>query len=331
MLLCVLSCAPEASAQLDQWGFWENGVTEHWWLSSDDFKAEEATTAIARWNQIGAAKDAETWAGDYFRGGDTHGTYMRWSPSAGFVIARVDKCAARVMGIVYGRVEATPTLVQFFPELDKESAGTHGGHQGVATQTAAAPRAVLRFVPIEWRGERLLVAENRMEEFGDYVAGLGDYNRLDGFLTLEYTVFFTRSGKGSADDGAPPVVPPGYERFIKQPIEARVTSVGRKVLKSDYTIEVEHASQTFARASVTRVMIDAGTEQGVKDGMVFRVKQPDEGDTVLVLRAGPRTSTAIVVRDIDEHGAEFFYDEESRELRRSKVARGWRLTTSLYY
>jgi hypothetical protein len=52
---------------------------------------------------------------------------------------------------------------------------------------------------------------------------------------------------------------------------------------------------------------------------------------VLVLRAGPRTSTAIVVRDIDEHGAEFFYDEESRELRRSKVARGWRLTTSLYY
>jgi hypothetical protein len=118
LLVCALACAPTASAQLDQWGYWENGVTEHWWLASEDFTAGDATNAVARWNQIGEVKDKGAWAGDYFRGGETHGTYLRWSP-AGFVIAGVDKCAARVMTLAYGRVEVTPALIQFFPELDK--------------------------------------------------------------------------------------------------------------------------------------------------------------------------------------------------------------------
>lgn len=332
LLVCALARAPEASAQLDQWGFWENGVTEHWWLSSSDFTAEDATQAVARWDGIGKVKDQRAWAGDYFRGSDTHGTYVRWSPS-GFVIAHVDKCAARVMGLVYGRVEATPALVQFFPELDKGSAGAHGAQHDSGAQHAAAPRAVLRFVPVEWRGRRLLVAEEEMEDFGDYVAGLGRYNG-DGFRFPGYDFFLGRySGEGGEeeeDGGGPPAVPPGYERFIKKPIEARVTKAGRGELKTDYSVGDEQTSQTYARALVTRVTISAGTEQGVREKMNFRVTRPDEGDTVIVLRAGPRTSEAVVIRYVDEHGAPLFYDDESREKRPSKVARGWRLTTSLY-
>lgn len=328
VLAWALALAPAASAQLDQWGFWENGLTEHWWFSSRDFKAEDATGAVARWGGIGEVKEADTWAGDYFRGGETHGTYMRWSP-AGFVIAHVNKCEARVTGLVYGRVEVTPTAVQFFPELDKESAGSHGGHHGgAAPQSPAAPRAVLRFVPVRWRGARLLVAEDELEDFGDYVAGLGRFNDYGGRLALGYDHFFLRRGAGAEDDGAPPVFPPGYERFIKKPVEARVTAVGPRVLRRGYAIEGKNPSQMFERASVTRVTIDAGTEQGVKDGMLFRVARPDEGALVLVLRAGRRTSTAAVVRDVDEGGAETFYDERSKLRRHPKVARGWRLTTA---
>lgn len=337
VLVCALAGAPgararqlsEARAQLDADGRWVNGVTESWWMD-EGITSADAGVAAARWKEIGDdGARAAGWAGDYFRGGETHGTYMRWSPRGGFVIARVDKCRAAVMGLVSGRVEATPTLVQFFPELDKQSAGGHGHHG--ATQHAAKPRDVLRFVPVEWRGRRLLIAEEEMEDFGDYVAGLGRHNEYSGLFFLEYDIFFRRSGEGAGDGGAPPVVPPDYRRFIKKPIEARVTSVGRRVLKRDYTIEGKHTSQAFARASVTPVTINAGTEHGVKEGMVFRVARPAEGDTVIVLRAGRRTSTAAVVRDAGERGAETFYDnEQSRERRHSRVARGWRLTTSLY-
>ena len=132
------------------------------------------------------------------------------------------------------------------------------------------------------------------------------------------------------DVGSPPVVPPGYERFLKKPIEARITSVGRRDLRSDYTVKGEHTEQTFAQASVTQVTINAGAERGVKDGMFFRVTRPDDGDVVFVLRAGPRTSTAVVVRMVDESGAETYFDSETREKHRPKVTRGWRLTTSLF-
>lgn len=325
---------PEARAQLDEDGRWVNGVTESWWLDEGITKAE-GEAAAARWKEIrdGFARVdvPRGWAGTYFRGSETHGTYMRWSPR-GFVIARIDKCRALVMGLVYGRVEATPTLVQFFPELDKESAGGHGSHHGGA-QHAARPRDVIRFVPVEWRGRRLLIAEREMEEFGDYVAGLGSYN--GDFVTrfLDYENFFRgpdKDDRGVGSVSAQPVVPTGYERFIKRPIEARVTSVGRRVFKSDYFIESKHSSMNFARASLTRVTISAGSEQGVKEGLVFRVTRPDEGDTVFITRAGRRTSEAVVVREIDQRGVENFYDSEYRERRHSKVARGWRLTTSLF-
>jgi hypothetical protein len=110
---------------------------------------------------------------------------------------------------------------------------------------------------------------------------------------------------------------------------ARVTSAGRRVLRREYTVGAGNNSRTFERASVTRVTINAGTERGVTEGLVFRVLSPDEGDLLFVLRAGRRASTGVVVRDVDGRGAETFYDHaESRERPHSRVARGWRLTTS---
>lgn len=318
---------PEARAQLDGDGRWVNGVTESWWLGEAITKAEGAEAA-ARWKALldeSAGARPAGWEGGYFRGGETHGTYLQWSPRGGFVIARVNKCMALVTGLAYGRVEVTPTHVEFFPEVDKESAGGHG-HHGAAHP--AAPRAVIRFVPVEWRGERMFIEEEEMDEFGDYVAGLGGYNGRFVYPLLGYEEFFTRGG---GKKSATPVVPPGYERFIKRPVEARVISAGRRVLKKDYVLKGANTSAEYEHASVTRVTIDAGTEQGVKEGLLFRVTRPDEGDTVFVTRAGRRTSEAVVVRDLDERGRETFYDNgDSRERRHTRVLRGWRLTTSLF-
>lgn len=340
ILAAVLACAhvvraqqlPEASAQLDGDGRWVNGVTESWW-PDDGITSADLGAAAARWKEIGdelARGGGEGLAGDYFRGGDTHGTYMRWSPRAGFVIARVDKCRAAVMGIVHGRVEATPGLVQFFPEFEKQALRSHGQH--AAAPRPREPRSVIRYVPVRWRGERMLVSEGEMEGFGDYAAGLGEYNGYDGYMYVDHTTFFSRLGveEDAARPGDAPVVPPGYERFIKRPIEARVTAVGRRVLKRDFTVEGAHSSATYARASLTHVVISAGSEQGVKEGLVFRVKRPDEGGTVVITRAGRRTSEAVVVREVDGRGVEYFHDSEYRARRRSRVARGWRLTTSIF-
>lgn len=340
LLACALACAPpapaqafpEARAELNEERRWVNGVTESWWLA-DGFTDAEASAAAARWKAIGdelAAAKGAGWTGDYFRGSDTHGTYLRWSPRAGFVIAHVNKCAATVMGLVHGRVEATPELVRFFPELDKHPARGHGGHGDAKPH--AGPRDVLNFVPVGWRGGLMLVAEEEMADFGDYAAGLGRYNQWVSIIFLDYSPFFFHVGEDAPGGSPSPAVPPAYQSFLKSPVEAKVTSVGRRVLRRDYHIAGENSSATFERASLTYVTIDAGAESGVKPGMILRVvRGGEEEDSLLVVRAGRRASTAVVVRDLDERGAETYYShEESREKRRSKVTAGWRLTTSLH-
>ena len=368
LLVCALAVRaqqpPEALAQLDGEGRWVNGVTESWWVG-DGITEADAAGAAARWKEVGdelARAGAAGSAGDYFRGGDTGGTYMRWSPNAGFVIADVSKCEARVRAVIHGRVRATPTLVEFVPEVYRVPPRKRDGEEQQPA-TAKTP-AVIRYVPVEWRGERLLIEEGEMEGFGDYLAGLGEYNGRPDFLYDEHTSFFTRfevragaagasdsaapfnaddsaanvsgTDKDSGEDGSdaraphtPPVVPPGYERFLKKPVEATVTAVGRRSLKRDYLVELPYNSFQYNLGSFTRVTISAGTAQGVKDRTVFRVTEPDEGDTVIVLRAGENESEAIVVREVNERGGELFYENGSdREKRHSKVAAGWKLTTS---
>jgi hypothetical protein len=337
-LAFVLACAGRASAQLDERGRWENGVTESWWLDPETFADAEKLNAAALWKSIGEANalDAgDARAGDYFVGGDTSGAYMRWSPRAGFVIAYVNKCEARVRALVYGRVKATPTLVEFFPEFYKVQPRKREG-EGEERKAAATPE-VIRFVTVEWRGERLLIKEDEMEDFGDYLAGLGRYNGQPPMAYDDgYANFFTRvEVRGEAEDSddgaayAPPVVPPGYERFLKKPVEATVTAVGRRSVKRDYTVGLINSSMYYERASVTRVTIGAGTAQGVKDRMAFRVTEPDEGELVVVLRAGENESEAIVVRELNELGAETYHDDDAdREKKHSKVSAGWKLTTN---
>lgn len=343
----VLTLSAPASAQLDQWGYWENGVTESWWFSSEDFTKEDALAAVARWKSAGGeGPDAPVagWDGIYFSGSDTHGTYIRWSPRGGFVIAQIDKCQARVMGLTYGRVEASPTLVKFFPEFDKMASNAHGhSHSPKKTE-----RAALRFVPVAWRGERLLVGESQMDDFGDYAAGLGRYNYNPGFFYLDYAAFFirragadgsqqaeaqsTRTGEATEIAWSAPVVPPAYERFLKKPLEAAITAVGKRQVRNNYRYKSPDGSEAaHGRVSLTFVTVNAGAARGLKAGMFLHVAEPDDSDRVRVIRVGKHFSNGVLIRDLDEAGAETFtfFDGEAEQRRhRSKVAAGWKLTTA---
>ncbi|HEY0101291.1 MAG TPA: hypothetical protein VGB76_20375 [Pyrinomonadaceae bacterium] len=335
-------CAP-ASAQLDQWGYWENGVTEPWWFSSEDFTKDDAVAALARWKNAGSAQQDVTtaeWDGVYFNGSETHGTYLRWSPRGGFIIAHIDKCQARVMGLTYGRVEASPTLLQFFPEFDKAASRTHG-HSHAREKSAPT---VLRFVPVAWRGQRMLVVESEMSSFGDYVAGRGRYNYNRDFFYLDYVEFFTQrdatadtqpittqltqTEEKTADDATPPVVPPAYVRFLKPPIEGAITAVGKREVRNNYSYQSPDGSETaYGRVSLTYVTVNAGAARGLKSGMFLRVAEPDGGELVRIIRAGRHASSGIVIRSLDEADAETFF-AEGQTYSRPKVTAGWKLTTA---
>ena len=130
-------------------------------------------------------------------------------------------------------------------------------------------------------------------------------------------------------EAAPPAVPPGYEHLLKKPVEATITAVGRRRVSHKLSFKGDHAETFYEHASLTNVTIDAGTSRGLKDGMFLLVKEPDEGDRIRIVRAGKRSSTAYVIRELEDDGRETFTDGDS-ERPHTKVSIGWKLTTSRF-
>jgi hypothetical protein len=307
----VILCFATSFAQSQNYAEWDNGVTERWWVDLNDFSKQELDTAIDRWLRIETDNrnvKSHDWAGGFFIGSDTHGTYMRWSQPSGFIMAHVDKCAARLMGLSYGKVIISPTSVDFVFEYHKSS-GSHGH-----TKSHEPAPTITKFIPIKWSNEQYLVPENEMAEFGDYVAGFGKYNQE--FAWVDGIEFFARGlSEAKSNYEELPQVPPGYERFIKKPIDAEIKMVGvprlRRLRGYDGSWEYERH---------TPVSINVGILNGVKRGMLFRVLSSDQGESVKIIRVGNYTSAGIIVRWVDENKQEY--------ERYPKIQAGWRLSTS---
>ncbi|HEX7176255.1 MAG TPA: hypothetical protein VF240_13415 [Pyrinomonadaceae bacterium] len=322
-LLCLVAFTPPTSAQeLDQYGRWVNGVSEPWFFGAELDKAE-VSAAQTRWKLIeeenGRAAGGE-WAGDYFVGDETHGSFLRWAPGAGFVLFKVNKCAAQVDDFSYGRVVVSPTLVMLVPERAMRPRGAHGhGHHPSGNH----------YVPVKFRGERLLIPEGEMSDFGDYVAGLGQFNRHQFFSYIMTTSFFSQFGGSEAEPAAAPVVPPGYERFLKRPLTGRVVSVGRRSIRRDYGYENEDGTGGVYNglSSLARLTVNVGRAHGAKRGMILRALAT--GEDIRLTRVGKLTSEGLVVRSLGDNGQETYFDHETnRDKVYPTVVVGWRLTTS---
>ncbi len=320
-LLSIAILAPVCIAQADEYERWENGITEPWWFDEKTIAKENVAAARVLWESINKENKNDSikeWVGDYFVGSDVHGSYLRWSQQNGFVLVDVDRCQAKLMSLAYGKVVTTPSLIQFFPEYEKQSQGSHAHRHTMPT----------KYVPVKWHGAHYLIPESAMSNFGDHVAGLGEFNEWAGqYIELSPFFFKLNDGENNAT-GDDPVVPLGYERFLKKPLEATITAVGKRIVKRNYTYGSSSYSETHTFASLTFVSVNVGAMHGVKRGIVFRVLDSVGGERVRIVRSGKFSSTGIVVRDLDEDGGETFYNGElERTEFYPKVTAGWKLTT----
>ncbi|MBV9958786.1 MAG: hypothetical protein JO360_10210 [Acidobacteria bacterium] len=313
LALLINSSAGMCSAQADD--RWKNGIGEPWWFDPAPMTQAEIALAKSRWEMIAANRNAtaDEWAGDYSNGGDTHGSFIRWSPEAGFVLFRVDKCRATVMNLDYGRASASPTLIEFFLEVNKLMAGHRHAH---------AQRS-LRFVPVKWRGAHYLIPESEMDVFGDYVAGLGKYNDY-GLSVFEWSPFFSKMGDSVDETPAQawPQVPPGYERFLKHPIEGRITAIGRSYVRPD-------AENEWWDELLLPVTVNVGRAEGIKRGMKLLLTGPDDSEKIEIVRAGLHTSRGIIVRSVRKRPCvKFSEDDDCTGFDYEEIEIGRQISTS---
>src|SRR5262249_2408691 len=146
-----------------------------------------------------------------------------------------------------------------------------------------------------------LVPENQIVDFCDYVAGLGKFNDWAGNY-VEVVGFFEKFDRETAatlgelarpaaavtEQMDLPLLPPGFERFVKKPIDVQILQVGLPWRR--------HSDNLWWDDLVVPVTIDAGQVEGVRPRMKFMIA--GSGEIISATRVGAHRSQATIVRSI---------------------------------
>lgn len=253
---------------------WYNEFTEHW-FQFFDIPESEIRDSIAQFDKIG--KDLRTpenaWEGTYGNGGDTHGSYIRWSEKNGFIWLIVNKCNGGPMQIIRGKVVVTSSLVRLIPEKIVKASFDHGSHNFSLNKP-------IDFVLVKWRGENYIVRPTDLRDFADYAAGLNP--ETSGLYDEgRYFIGLSQKTTGSANDL--PIFPAGYETYVKKPLKMTIVSLSKNFRRSKPPVSEDsddYEKETVKNYDdlVTQFKLDIGKTPNLAPDTFIRFVRENEDD-----------------------------------------------------
>ncbi|HEY8224920.1 MAG TPA: hypothetical protein VIG25_06565 [Pyrinomonadaceae bacterium] len=291
--------------------FWNNGIGHSTWALG--LEPEEQKRMLALWNSIGEdlKTDSNALSGTYVKGGDS-GYFLRWSTIGFVVIPYFDQHLITDYG--YGKVALVDEWeVVFIPEKELK------GGRGLSRMPLRWTAILGHFVPVEM-----------LADFGEYRAGLGEYNEFNGSC-CDFVPAFLSARIDRQDKPFPSGVPARHQHFLKNPVTGRITSVRKTRRVRNWGYDGNLYSQWMEKAALTPFTIDVGSREGLKKNMLFRIKGEHEHQRYLqVTEVGRAKSKGYVVQDISFGLREGFYrDYESGQTKRLPPIRvGIQITTS---
>lgn len=250
------------------------------------------------WKEIGEdlKDDKNPFAGTYGKTGYGSGYFLRWSVNKGFIlIPYFDQNL--IVDFSYGKVEITKdSEIILIPQKEM---------QGNGRELKITPRI---WIPVK-NGE-FIIPKDQIAFFGNYYGGFGEFNGFPRKRNCdECGTFARRMSDNQMNVENTFIAPPNYLKFIKQPIEAQITYIGKKRISFDVTASCCGFEE---KSSALSVKINAGRKQGVTRGLLFLLV--DDGDdfsqVLKVTRVGEKTSEAIIFRVLDKNGKETYDGEE---------------------
>lgn len=309
IVVLAMTAMAQSTYRFEVDGRWTNGVSEPW-MFEETHPRDEVMAMQRRWADLESnlrTSSDHRWAGDFFEGSDTHGDYLRWSSKGGFVWLKVDKCRATVMSFSYGKVLASPASIQLIPEKTI-SGNKHHKHTNFSS---------VKFLPVSWSKDLLLVPQRDIASFGDYVAGLGRYNEWINFF--EGIEFFSRTVEDDFPVSKEPIVPSGYERFIKSPLEATIVSVGKT--------HTRRSENPWWDDQITPVTIKLN-RIGARPNLKFRMEDSDE--IIALSSVTGRTAIGRIVRSVRKQPCvKYSDDDDCSEPEYSQIRIGTKASTRL--
>lgn len=296
LIILTAACALSAQTARER-SVWENGVGKRWLIYH--LEADDALLMQKKWNEIDRSLAAESneFAGKYFQYGHMSGYFLIWSEKEGFVYVDYFD-VEHPCYFSYGKVSVKDYELTFTTEY--ESVSSCGGEKSTT--------------PIAWipaDGGKFLIPKTEAHRFGNFYGGFGEFN---GFFRKWTTDFpFALKWKKDFKPERNFVLPENFEKDVKTPIDAEITSVGRSKIGKDEPFNV-----FYDKSSVTPVVIDAGKTRGVTKNLEFVLldMNGEKAQTLKITSVGRKTSRAIVIRRIDDKGFEGYisFDELSKEF-----------------
>ena len=290
-----------------------------------DTKNPEVRELLDRWDRIGIETQGVTDgpAGMYLKSG-YRGWLLRWAPHAGFVYVYHSE-GLDIIDFSYGRVEETSSEIRFIPEREMRKSW-----RGIKLNTpliwVAAKSTQLKF----------MIPQDQMKDFGEFVAGLRDYNDFNG-PCCEFDPFFVSPVRaGQLASGVSDIlVPDEYQRFMRPPITGRIVSIGERRIVKDYGMDRNLFGHLFQNSSLTTIAINIGRIHGIKKNMLLRFAGEQfnlPGQYIQITSVRRQTAVAVVIRSIDERNNDDSYLENPVESDKRTsfppLRAGMRITTS---
>jgi hypothetical protein len=289
-----------------------------------DTKNPEVRELLNRWDRIGKETQgiADGPAGMYQKSG-YRGWLLRWAPHAGFVYVYHSE-GLSIIDFSYGRVEQTPSEIRFIPERDMRET-----FRDIKLNTpliwVAAKSPQLRF----------MIPKDEMKDFGEFIAGLRDYNDFNG-PCCEFDPFFVSPVRaGELASGASEVlVPDEYQQFMKPPITGRIVSIGKRRIVKGYGMDRNLFGNLFEESSLTPIAINIGRIHGLRKNILLRLAGEQfnlPSQYIQITSVRRQTAVAVVIRSIDKRNQESYLDnpfQSDKRINYPPLRAGMRVTTS---
>lgn len=236
------------------------------------------------------------WEGTYVDGfSEVSVPIFRWNSRDGFIYYYINTCYPSLESIDYGNAIDTSEYVELLPEKTDDS-----------------PRKTVpsRYVKVKWGKDFYLVKESSLQAFAEKAVGIYVETEEDAENEnfQKWSDFMVNRDESIPIEGLPQL-PPGYRKFQRAPIEAKILTVGKKTIKKE---DIEGTFDSGETIFYT-IRIDAGKNKNVKVGMKFDI--PETKEEFVITKVNQNSSVGLVSRNIDDNKKDSCYGNVNGEYK----------------
>lgn len=292
---------------LKQYGIYNEQFLYH---RFDRYSADDILNFRKKLNLILASNSNSEWEGNYSVGYEETVGYSRLhlKPEIGFVSFYIYTCMPELREINYGKITETPDTIQIVPEFIANSPRKH---------------PLIKYVKVRWNDRYYLVEESSLTAFAEKAAGIYIESKDASIADSQKWANHWVSGDLEKDLIGLPEFPASYKKFQRRPIEAKIVFVGKRTVENDKTI----GNTTYSESVFYEVKINAGQEQGVKEGMKFEI--PEIENELIITKVNAKTAVGLISRTLDENQNEECFGENYIRIPCPKIEKNLLVKTSI--